>query len=462
MNGTTTSATVLLERLRARETTPSEVVEEVLADLAPGESRYHAFRTVVADAARAAAVAADRRWKHDDARPLEGVPFAVKDNVDTRGVLTTAGARRLASRIPEGNATVVQLLVDAGAILIGKTATPELAFGDAIEGHRPLNPWDAGRWTGGSSSGSAVALASGEVPLAIGTDTGGSIRVPASYCGVVGLKPTLGAVPRDGVVPVSTTLDQPGPMARTVDDVALMMSVLRPPAHACSRRRLRIGVPTRWFFEWGTPEVLDAARRAASALAHTGAELQEVELGSAPRAGRVAWTITVAEFAALYGVGKRDDLTAGSRARIDAGLRITAVDYIRAMEDRSTITRDLDDAFARVDAIVTPATPTTAPRLAPDADPLFRGGDEVWLERIARNFLIANVTGTPALVVPVGTSDGLPVAVQVLAPAYGEGTCLQVGRLLESWATGWSRFPSEREPMGGVLRPLDIPPVEEL
>jgi aspartyl-tRNA(Asn)/glutamyl-tRNA(Gln) amidotransferase subunit A len=432
LNTTATSATALLASLRTGEATASDVIDGTLARLDASESRHRAFRTVVEDAARAAAAVADERWKHGHARALEGVPFAVKDNVDTRGVLTTAGTVRFADRVPERNATVVQRLLDAGAILIGKTATPELAFGDAIEGHRPANPWHAGHWTGGSSSGSAVALATGEVPLAVGTDTGGSIRVPASYCGVCGLKPTLGSVPRDGVVPVSTTLDQPGPMARTVDDLALMLAVMADRAPSAESSPVRVGLATGWFFAWGASDVLDAARRAAASLTEGGVDLEEVTLPRASAAGRIAWTITVAEFSARYGAGSIDDLTAGSRARIEAGGRLTAVEYLRALDDRVLVSQELDGAFSRVDAIVTPATPTPAPRITPTADPLFDGGDEVWLERIARNFLIANVTGAPALVVPVGAVGGLPIAVQVLAPPNREDTCLRVGRLLQS------------------------------
>ena len=425
------TATGLLALFRDGEATPSAAVDAVLDRIARRDADFNAFRTVVGDAARAAAASADEHWRRGEPRPLEGIPFAVKDNVDTRGVLTTAGTARFSNRVPERNATVVQRLLDAGAILIGKTVTPELAFGDPIDGHRAVNPWDPDRWTGGSSSGSAVALAARELPLAVGTDTGGSIRVPASYCGVCGLKPTLGSVPRDGVVPVSTTLDQLGPMGRTVDDVALMWSVMADDARPATDRPLRIGVPTDWFFDWGSPDVLEAVRGAVDRLAGHGALVEPIHLRTAASAGLVAWTITVAEFAAGYGDGPVDDLTDAARARIEAGAALTAVDYVRALEMRSSVIRELDDAFERVDAIVTPATPTVAPRVAPTADPLFDGGDEVWLERIARNFLIANVAGIPALVVPVAMGDGVPIGVQILAASGREDTCLQVGRGLE-------------------------------
>ena len=428
---TALTAAELLARFRAGDASPSAAVDAILDRIDATDSAYHAFRTVTGDAAREAAVSADERWRRGEPGPLEGIPFAVKDNVDTRGVLTTAGTRRFAERVPQRSATAVQRLLDAGAILIGKTVTPELAFGDAIDGHRAVNPFDPDRWTGGSSSGSAVALAAREVPLAVGTDTGGSIRVPSSYCGVCGLKPTLGAIPRDGVVPVSTTLDQIGPMGRTVEDVALMWSLMTDDERPSADRPLRIGVPTEWFFDWGAPEVLDAVRGAIDGLASQGATVEPVQLKTATTAGLVAWTITVAEFAAGYGDGPLDDLTEGARARIAAGAGLTAVDYVRALEMRASVIGELDGAFEQLDAIVTPATPTVAPRVAPTSDPLFDGGDEVWLERIARNFLIANVAGIPALVVPVAIADGLPIGVQVLAASGREDTCLQVGRWLE-------------------------------
>jgi aspartyl-tRNA(Asn)/glutamyl-tRNA(Gln) amidotransferase subunit A len=431
LNLTELTATELLARFRGGDATPSATVDAVLDRIDSSDAEYHAFRTVVSDAARAAAASADDRWRRGEPRPLEGIPFAVKDNVDTRGVLTTAGSARFSDRVPARNATVVQRLLDAGAILIGKTVTPELAFGDAIDGHRAVNPWSADRWTGGSSSGSAVALAARQVPLAVGTDTGGSIRVPASYCGVCGLKPTLGSIPRDGVVPVSTTLDQLGPMGRTVDDVALLWSVMANNGRPSTDGPLRIGVPTEWFFDWGAPHVLEAVRRAVDRLSTHGAHVEPVGLSTATTAGLVAWTITVAEFAAGYGGGPVDDLTDAARARIEAGAGLTAVDYVRALEMRASVISELEEAFEGVDAIVTPATPTVAPQVAPTRDPLFHGGDEVWLERIARNFLIANVAGIPALVVPVAMGEGLPIGVQIIAASGREDRCLQVGRWLE-------------------------------
>jgi aspartyl-tRNA(Asn)/glutamyl-tRNA(Gln) amidotransferase subunit A len=273
------------------------------------------------------------------------------------------------------------------------------------------------------------------VPLALGTDTGGSIRVPASYCGVVGLKPTHGLADRDGVVPVSPTLDHTGPMARTVDDVALMLGVLTGSAPSeDAARPLRVGRPVDWFFDWGTPEVLHAADAAIATLAGHGATVHDVSFPTAHLAGMAAWTITVFEFAAARTAdGSRLDLmTPGSQRRIEAGSAITRVDYDAALATRARLRRELVAVFAEVDVLITPGTPTPAPRISPSPDPLFEGGDAAWLERIARTFLVANITGVPALVVPVAVHDGLPIAVQILGPPGGDATCLAAGRRLEA------------------------------
>ncbi len=429
------TAVELLDAFRRRRISPSEAVDGCLATLDAREPEVQAFRTRCDGAALAAAAESDIRWRRGEPRTLEGVPFAVKDIIETAGVLTTVGSRLFAEWVPARNATAVQRLLDAGAILIGKTATPEFAFGDAIDGHRAVSPWHADHWTGGSSSGSAVALAAGEVPLALGTDTGGSIRVPASYCGVVGLKPTAGLVPRDGVVPVSSTLDHTGPMARTVDDVALMLDVIggtMPPGD--ESRPLRIGRPVEWFFDWGTDEALRAADDAIAALVELGATVRDVSLPSAHLAGMTAWTITVREFAEVRAADhdRFDQMTPAAVGRIEAAAGLSPADYRAALATRTQLQREVEEAFAEVDVLITPATPTPAPRITPPADPLFEGGDAAWLERIARNFLIANVTGIPALVLPVAIHDGLPIGVQILARASGDATCLRAGLALEA------------------------------
>lgn len=444
-------ATELLVQFASGAATPTDAVEACIARMDAREPVVAAMRTRCDAGAREAAALADARWRAGRARPLEGVPFAVKDVIDTAGVLTTLGSTPAFHRLPDRNATVVQRLADAGAILAGKTAVPEFAFGDTLDDHRATNPWNRSCWTGGSSAGSATALAAREVPIALGTDTGGSIRVPASYCGVCGLKPTFGRVPRDGIAPVSWTLDHAGPMARSVEDLVHVLAVLagRSPADPTSSdhpfvcsdpdattdlRGLRVGIPTTWFLDDCDPDVAKVFAGAVEVLAALGAGRRQVVIERASLAGIVAWTITVAEFAAVR-EGDRDRLDAFTPAtaeRIVAGRALGASDYLRALRARHLLQLALASVFESVDVIVTPATPTLAPRFGPEIDAIFARGDAGWLERIARNLLIANVTGIPALVIPAGFIDGLPVGLQILAAPFGEAQCLRVGEAYQA------------------------------
>lgn len=423
-------ATALLAAFAAGDTTPDEALTACTRRIDAHDDALGAFVLRTDELARAAAAESTRRWKSGAARALEGVPFGVKDIVATAGVTTTGGSLRCRGWVPAENATVVQRLLDAGAVLAGKLATPEFAFGDAREGHRPANPWSADHWTGGSSSGSAVALAAHMVPLAVGTDTGGSIRVPASYCGVCGLKPTVGRVPTDGVMQVSWTLDHTGPMARSARDLALafgVMAATAPPAPGGGR--LRVGIPGDWYLDDTDPEVLDAMRAVADRLRDGGATIETVPTPHGALAGEVAYAITVAEFAMVHHDWRAhvDEYTPTAAHRLRAGAAVSASEYARALHAAGLVRADFDAAFERVDVILSPATPTPAPRIAPPIDPMFGAGDSMWLDRVARNFLVHNVTGLPAVVVRSSVSaGGLPLAVQFVARRDDEARLLAV------------------------------------
>ena len=435
----------LLAGFRAGRIDPVDAVEAALARMDATDGELHAVVARLDDRARVAAAESSARWRAGTARPLEGVPVGVKDIIETAGAPTRAGSLLFADHVPVANAAVVDRLERAGAVVVAKTVTPELAFGDET-GAGAVNPWGAGRWTGGSSAGSAVALAAGQVPAALGTDTGGSIRVPASYCGVSGIKPTFGRVPRIGVFPVSWSFDHVGPMARTVEDLALLLAVLAgaDPADPYSSDRpvpdyaaatasgaagglggLRVGLPQGWLAQGCSPGVMAASGAAADTLADLGAEIVPVEVPRAELAGTVAWLVTVVEFAANHDsrLDRVEDFTASAAHRLVAGAHTSAGDYLRALRARQLVQQDFDAVFERVDAVLTPATPTAAPDLAT----FFDDGDRLWLDKVARNFLIFNVTGMPALVMPAGTDDGLPVAVQIAAPPHRDDLCLAVG-----------------------------------
>lgn len=439
------SATALVEGYQTGALDPVEAIETCLARIDGTGARIGAVVARDDEGARAQAAHAAARWRDGTARALEGVPVGVKDIISTRGLRTAAGSTLFADHVPAADATVVARLREAGAVIVGKTTTPEFAFGDET-GNGVTNPSSPGRWAGGSSSGSAAGLAAGLFPIALGTDTGGSVRVPSSYCGVSGLKPTFGRVPRDGVFGVSWTLDHVGPMARTVDDLALVLGVI---AGACdadpyastrpvpgygrlaeSIEGTRVGVAGGWLAEGSSPGVTAALWGALTRLEHLGCTVEQVPIPHAELAGTIAWVITVVEFAAhhvgnLHRIG---EFTPSAAGRLAAGARTNASDYLRALRARSLAQQDLAAVFERVDVLLTAATPTSAP----DPATFFDDGDRLWLDRVARNFLPFNVTGHPALVVPVGLEEHRPAAVQIIAPHHRDDLCLQVGAALQA------------------------------
>lgn len=447
----------LLAGYRDCRFTPVDAVESCLARLDGPQREDGGVVTLVAERALAEAAGSASRWAAGAPLPLDGVPFGAKDLIATADVRTTLGSARWADWIPCDDAASVARLRGAGAVLVAKLATPELGFGDARDGHRPRNPWAPEHWTGGSSSGPAVALASRRLPLAIGTDTGGSNRVPASYCGVTGFKPTRGLVPRGGASTVSWTLDHVGPMARSAADVALALAVLAsdtdtgPIEHGCTG--VRLGVPTTWFQDGADEDVLAATAVAVEVLADLGATVHGVEVPNVELAGDAAWVITVAEFAEEH-ADWRDHVAAYTPAaaeRLAAGSTLRPGAYRRAMQVRDELRSHAEEVFQQVDVLVTPATPTPAPRLEPTPDPMFAEGDRMWLERVARNLIAWNLLGLPALVVPAGRChDGRPLALQIVGRPHADRQVLSVGAAFQS-ATDHHRSAPQAAERGAAL-----------
>ena len=465
------SAAALLDGYRAGAFDPVEVVDACLARVDELDGEIGEMASLDGTAREQAARSAER-WRAGDAGPLEGVPVGIKDIIDTAGLATEAGSRLHAGRVPSADAAVVARLREAGAVILAKTTTPEFAFGDET-GDGVVNPAAPGRWAGGSSSGSAAGLAAGLFPVALGTDTGGSIRVPSSYCGVSGIKPTFGRAPRDGVFGVSWTLDHVGPMARTVEDLALVLSVIagrseadpysssRPvpdyraaavgaaadragsaraeqsrapaPDGLVSLHGLRVGVVDGWPADGCSPAVTAAVEAAAGELKRLGAEVVTVSIPHAELAGIVAWVITVVEFAAHHAsnLGRIGEFTPSAACRLAAGARTGAADYLKALRARRLVQQDLDAAFEQADVIVTAATPTSAP----DPATFFDDGDRLWLDKVARTLLPFNVTGQPALVLPAGLDETRPAAIQIVAPPHADALCLKIGTALQQAVT---------------------------
>ncbi|MEO8459541.1 MAG: Asp-tRNA(Asn)/Glu-tRNA(Gln) amidotransferase subunit GatA [Dokdonella sp.] len=417
--------------------------------------------------------------KTSAATPLTGVPYALKDNFCTQGIRTTCASRILDNFVPPYSATVVERLTNAGAILIGKTNLDEFAMGSSNENSffGPVrNPWDLERVPGGSSGGSAAAVAAGCVPFAIGSDTGGSVRQPAAFCGVTGLKPTYGRVSRHGLVAFASSLDCPGVLARSAEDCARVLSVIagHDVRDATSARRasedfsaeldspltgVRIGV-ARAYFNSGVDQGIGATTHAALAeYEKLGALLVDIELPSAHLAIPAYYVIAPAEASSnlqrFDGVryGHRcehprdlDDLYTRSRSegfgvevqrRILIGTFVLSAGYYdayyrRAQQVRRLIANDFDAAFAKVDLIAGPTTPTTAFRIGEkSANPLAMYAADI-------NTVAVNLAGLPAISIPAGFSDGLPVGLQLIAPAFAEARLLAAAHQFQI-ATDWHR-----------------------
>ena len=402
---------------------------------------------VLAPIAEAEAMAADSaaRIKAGRGRPLEGIPFGVKDIIDAAGQPVTCGSFQTGDRVAAADSTIVARLRQNGAIPVAMLATTEFACGSA---HNPRygavrNPWDRTRWTGGSSTGSGATLAARMLPLALGSDTGGSIRIPAAWCGITGLKPTRGLVPRTGVAPLSWTLDHVGPMARSADDLALVMPLIAGPDgqdpmaaghYAGDRWRadlagLRIGVPGGWFLELQDDAVLAAWRAALTVFEHLGARLVPVDLGDLGPAHTDGYLIMMCELASLQepDLDRIDAYDPGARARIEQGLRFAATDYLRALRRRPLVMERIARVMATVDVLVTPGVGSEAASLE-DMTVSVNGSRHPLQLVLPHNTMIFDYTGLPALMLPSGQgSSGLPLAIQVVGKPYDDALCLSLG-----------------------------------
>ncbi|MGH2346393.1 MAG: amidase, partial [Chloroflexota bacterium] len=412
---------------------------------------------VLADQARAEARRLDREMAEGRSRgPLHGIPIGVKDLCFTEGIRTEAGSRAMAGFIPTYNAAVVDRLHAAGAIVIGKTVTHEFAYGVNVPPTR--NAWNVGYYPGGSSAGSGAAVAARSAFGAIGTDTGGSIREPASLHGLVGLKPTFGLVSRFGVVPLSPSLDTVGPITRTIEDAAILLQTL---AGYDARDSGSIAIPTenyRTSMEGGIdqlsvgvrrpfpgdqiqPEVRGAVDAVVGELAALGARIVEVDLPASELMSTVGVTILLADASANHGRTLRErgnDLDPATRVMFELGELVPATHYVKVRRARAVIRNMVRDLFRahRLDALLSPTVPTTAVPID-RASSAGQGGEDP-ISAALNLMIAANLTGLPALTVPCGFSAaGLPIGVQLLGRPFGEGTLFRVGRAYEerhAWA----------------------------
>src|SRR5207248_2841737 len=453
----------LAEAVRTKRVSPVELVRDCLARIDRRNPALRAFIAVDAAGALATARALEAEAVGGRFRgPLHGVPVAHKDLCVVPGLPTSCGTRTRDYFHSDVPCTAAARLAAAGAILLGKLNMTELAmgpFGDNAHHGDVQNPWRAGHASGGSSSGSAAAVAAGLVAGAIGSDTGGSIRLPAACCGIVGLKPTYGRVSRAGVMPLSWSNDHIGPMTRTVRDAALLLRVVagRDPHGATSSPRavpdylagidagvggLRAAVPENFFFQGLDPEMASGVREALKILEGLGARIEEIRLPEPQTMNDVCNVISRCESAAVHARLYRErpeEIQPVVRARLELGFRIPAHDYLQALRLRARLTRAfLRDVFAEADVLVAPVIPEAAPALShategPVEELALRQGR---FARLTRPF---NGLGLPALSVPCGFSRvGLPLAFQVVGRPFAEATVLRVGHAYEQ-AAGWHR-----------------------
>jgi aspartyl-tRNA(Asn)/glutamyl-tRNA(Gln) amidotransferase subunit A len=454
----------LAPRFRRREISPVEITRECLARIERLDPALNAFITVMAESAMAEARRAEVEILRGEWRgALHGVPVAVKDLIDVAGVRTTAASALYKDRVATQDAEVVRRLRDAGAVIVGKNNLHEFAYGgSSLVSHfgDVRNPWDVGHMAGGSSGGSAAAVAAGMVYAAIGTDTAGSIREPAALCGCVGLKATYGRVSSRGVIPLAWSLDHVGPLAATVEDAAVVLQAIAgydagdvgsadvPVADYVSALRagakgMRVGVVRGYFFDELDAEVAAAMEHALRGIQSLGAELREVRFDE--NEVPTDRTVQAAESYAVHAesVAKSAELYQGETVRrIRSGEKVSAAEYIQRRRELEEARRNIGVVFADVDVMVTPTTPMAAPAIADlKADPDALRPAELKLLRNTRPF---NVWGLPAISVPCGfTQSGLPIGLQIAGPHWREDLVLRLAHAYEQ-ATAWHKRRTEK------------------
>ena len=467
------------ELLREGEISAVELTQAIIERIVEVDNQVKAYLTITPELALEQAREADRRRAAGEDHPLLGIPLAIKDIICTKGVPTTCGSRILENFIPPYNATVIERLRQQGAVILGKTNMDEFAMGSSTEnsGFFPThNPWDLSRVPGGSSGGSAAALAAGECLGALGSDTGGSVRQPAAFCGVAGLKSTYGRVSRYGLVAFASSLDQIGPLGKDVTDCAIMLQAIAHydpcdstsvdvPAPDCAEalipdiRGMRVGVPKEYFVEGMQPEVEAAVRAAIDKIANLGAEVDEVSLPHTEYSLPAYYLIAPAEASAnlarydgvKYGYSRpevedvwdayRQTRQGGFgpevKRRIMLGTYALSAGYydayyLKAQKVRTLIKRDFDEAFKKFDVLVAPTSPTVAFKIGEKVDdPL-----QMYLSDVFT--LSLNLAGICGISIPCGFADGLPVGLQIMGDAFSEEAVLRVAYAYEQ-ATEWHK-----------------------
>lgn len=449
--------------IRRKKVSPVELTDFFLERISHFQPALNAFITITSHLAGRQAKQAEREIVKGKYRgPIHGIPISLKDLFDTAGIRTTAGSKILRRHVPHKNAHAVDRLFEGGAILLGKTNLHEFAFGVTnINPHfGPVrNPWDLDRVPGGSSGGSAAAVSAGLCIASLGTDTGGSIRIPSAACGTVGLKPTRGLVSVDGVIPLASSLDHVGPIGRCVEDVGILLNILADGDSPKGRinylrnlgdgiRGLRVGFPKPNFFRRMQREVRENIFHALKVFEQLGARIQEVDLGGIRDAGRVFAVLVVAEALAFHWnwISKRpQDYGTDLRDRMQNSKDQPTVVYLQAQEKRRRITQVFEGILQKVDVVVTPTLPIAAPRFEEKEIKIGR------VREVVRTILLryttpGNLTGLPVISLPCGFSaNHMPIGMQIFGRRHDESTILRVAHAYEQETPEERGFPSEEK-----------------
>ena len=433
----------LLHMYRSGEASPREIIQQQMTHIAQYEKSVHAVLHVNTAAALEVAAIAEQRWRDGRARPLEGVPYGIKDTISTRGMPTSFGSPIWRSFVPLQDARVVGRLNAAGAIPLIKTHTTELAIGGpSAEFKQPTNPWNVSHAPGGSSSGSAASVAAGYVPFSLGTDTGGSTRSPAAYCGVVGLKPTNSLIPMEGILQLAPTLDCVGLIADAVSSLTFLLPILnagKPLDESevnatYDLRRLRIAVPSNWAFEVLENDVEVTVRQAIHLLERRGARVSGVGLERPHLAWLAGWTILLVEALSMFEelMPHLQDDNELLKRRLSFGGDLRARDYLTAQRIRAMLRETFLGILGRFDVIAVPTTPTTAPLLS-QKSVLISGEEFDLIDVGTRLTMLANLLGFPAISVPCGFDrKGLPVGLQLIGRPNRDSRLLRIAEACEN------------------------------
>ena len=448
--------------ISAHKVKPSELVEAHIERINTTDDKLNSFITVLSESALRSSLIAEKEIMNGNYRgPIHGIPIGLKDLYDTAGTITTVGSKIYRGRLPQEDATVVSRLREAGAIVVGKLQMHEFALGaTSINPHDgpARNPWDTERITGGSSGGSASSVAAGQCMASLGTDTGGSIRIPSALCGIVGLKPTFGRVSRKGVFPLSWTMDTVGPMTRTVEDAALMLNAMvsfDPSDPGSSPHEtedftsklgqgiegLTIGVPQEYFYETTSPEVKEALTSAEKVFESLGAKVIPLSIPVLEHSLAISGTIMLTEAASVHENNLKNrpfDIGDDVRLRLTQGSLYSAVDYLKAQRGRHEFNNQIDKAMETVDILLAPTVGIGAPKID-DKTVVLNGVEYPVLALMPRLTRPHNICGLPTISIPCGfTSSGLPIGMQLAGRAFEDSVVIQTANAYEN-ATDWAK-----------------------